>query len=449
MANITLSDIITDIRGTVGTHVYSYWKGIHLVKIRSVNYRTAHESPYRSPQKDFIARVSQYWFSGLSAAQRTGWDAYATYIATLGPPYYGPTVIKLTGLKQYGGIMSGFNAFVLTNMLRRSVGLTTILEDDPLAITPPPMPNFTNLEYLPGPPKKLKVTVLGPTALYEDTWLRIFCRGTRNAHLIIAKVDEWIIGAGIVWDAVYDCNVEPPAATPPWTLTYTDYCTALGTVIEIDTVTPGGAARCVYKRTGLALTNATGWVIEARMKVVESAVADLRLFLWFRDGVYEDGLCFSGTGIKLYWDGGTHAMDTTDDYHTYRITGKGSVVKVYVDGVLRITGTLATGAVVKEVWFGDLASGAGANSNSLWDFIKWYVGGDAPADYQSFEWEDMRYAKGYELPLQNDLYDVQLDFISTNGRYSPPSTIRSIGVYDPFLSGLWGSWVWNARVWDG
>ncbi len=160
MARLTLSDIISDIRGTVGTHTYSFWKGIHLVKNRSVNYRTAYESAAREAYNVFIAEISQYWLGGLSQAQRDAWDDYAEYIATLGFPYYGPNVFKIVGWKQYGGIMSGPNAFVLTNQLRRSIGKTTILEDDPVLIDPPPIPVFRSLEFILGPPKNYRCVYL-------------------------------------------------------------------------------------------------------------------------------------------------------------------------------------------------------------------------------------------------------------------------------------------------
>lgn len=447
MARLILSDLIEDIRGTVGTHTFSFWKGIHLVKNRSVNFRTAHESGVQSLYQKDIARLPAFWYEELTALQRFEWLVYANHIATLGFPYYGDDVTKLVGLRQYGGIMSGFNAFVLTNMLRFSIGKTVILADNPIAIDPPPKPIFNALEFILGPPKKIRVWIGNPETLTEASWLRIFCRGTRFAHLIIAKTVQVLTGAPIPWDEDYDCTVEPDAAVPAWTLLGNDFCTAAAGIITIDTITPGGNSACYYKQVAPGLDNATGWAVEFRMKVVESATSLTNLALEVRDGTYQEIIAFSATEIKLYIGGGVFAMDTTDDYHVYRISGKGEDVEVRVDGVLRIKKKLWFPRADKWIQFGDSNIVAGFNSNSKWDYIKWYLAGNEGPDVESHDIEIMRYAKGAELSLQDDIYGVQLDYISENGRYSPPSDILSQQVYSAFPEGKWGSHFWKNYVW--
>ncbi len=68
-------------------------------------------------------------------------------------------------------------------------------------------------------------------------------------------------------------------------------------------------------------------------------------------------------------------------------------------------------------------------------------------DVASYEWDEMRVAKGRDISLRNGLYDVQLDYINENGRYSPPSSIKSAVVYDSFPGGLWGNYVWDNYIW--
>ncbi|MBA7574841.1 hypothetical protein ES708_16656 [subsurface metagenome] len=447
MAKLILSDIISDIRGTVGTHTYSYWKGTHLVKNRSVNYRTAHESAAASPYHSFIARVSQRWYGALDQAQRDGWDAYADYIATLGFPYYGSNVIKLTGWRQYGGTMSGFNAFVLTNMLRWSIGKTTILDDDPILIDPPPKPSFQSLEFILGPPKVLRVTIANPEALTEATWLRIFCRGHKMAHLQIAKAVQVSVGAAVVWDETYDCTVEPDAAVPAWTLLGNDFCTAAAGIITIDTVTPGGNSLCAYRLDIAGFDNAVGWMVEFKMKVNSAQGIGEGLWFWINDGTSGKLFYLSETRIQVDGVGGGFDMDTTDDFHVYRITGKGGVVSVFVDGILRITGTLSAVVAQKRISFGDFDVANGWNSDTEWEYIRWYLSGDTAPDEESHDFDELRYAKGHQLSLQNDLYDLQLDYISQSGRYSSPSDILFKQVRDGFPGGLWGSWHWDNYVW--
>jgi len=343
--------------------------------------------------------------------------------------------------------MSGFNAFVLTNMLRRSIGKTDILEDDPIAIDPPARPQFYTLEFLVGPPKKLKVTISSPTDLVEPTWLRVFCRGHRMAHLIMAKVVQAAEGVPIPWDVTYPCDVEPDAAAPPWTRIGDDFCTAAAGIITIDTVTPGGISVCAYRLASIGFDNAVGWVAEFKMKVVESAGLDARLLFEVIDDKYFERLYISDSRIELAFDGGGCDMDTTDDYHVYRITVHGKDICVYVDSVLRIEGTLSEVAAANRMIFGDYATPGGQNSKSMWDYIRWYLSGYTPPDRESHEWENMRYAKGAEFSLQNDLYDVQLDLIGASGRYSAPSGIKRSAVHDSFPGGLWGSYWWDTYVW--
>ncbi len=322
MAKLILSDIISDIRGTVGTHTYSKWKATHLVKNRSVNYRTAHESPFVAPYKKFIAEVSQYWTNGLSQAQRDGWEAFADHIAARGYPYYGSDVYKLVGWHQYGGTMSGVNVFVLTNMLRWSIGKTNILEDDPIIFGTAPRPEFVALDFIPGPPRLLRITIARPATLPEPSWLRIFCRGHRLAHLIMAKTVQVLVGAAIPWDDTYNCTVEPPAATPAWTLGGADHCVAAAGIITIDTATPGGGAQCNYYLDVAGISNATGWIREFKMKVGSAVAGTQSLGIVVRDGVYEERLLFADDNIRLLIDGDDFDMDTTDDYHVYQIAGE-------------------------------------------------------------------------------------------------------------------------------
>lgn len=447
MARITLSGIISDIRGRIGTNIFSIWKGIHIVKSTPTNFRYAWKSTESAQYRTLIALTSNYWRNVLSPAEKATWATYAEYLEALGAPYYGPTVFKLLGWKQYGGTMSAFNAFALTNALRLSIGKTVIALEAPPTGDSLPTPDFGILEYIPGSPNVLRATIARPAALYQDAWLRVWCRGTQSAHLIIAKVVVGQIGDEPTWTVNYECSVEPDVAVPAWILGGVDFCTVVNGVIEIDTITPGGAALCSYKRNEAAFDNAVGWTVEVDMKVLTSAAEDERIRLRIEDGAWEDSLVFSSSKIKLIDDGTEYAMDTTDDYHVYRVTGKGTVIKVYVDDVLVITGTLVNADLDKSVTFGDGSAVAGQNSKSRWNYVKYFLGGDKAPQAERIEWENMRYAEGGELPLVLDSYQAQMDYIGADGRFSPPSAIKTVDVRETFPGGLWDESIWSGRIW--
>jgi len=447
VARITLSDIISDIRGRVGTHVYSIWKGIHLVKMVPKNFRYAWKSTHSPTYRKLVAEASLYWRKVLSPAEKATWETYATYLAALGYPYYGPTVFKLVGWKQYGGIMSAFNAFTLTNALRWSIGKTDIALEAPGTGDALPTPAFVSLEYIPGSPNILRATITRPTSLYQDAWLRVWCRGSQAAHLIMAKVVVGQIGENPAWTVDYDCSVEPDAATPAWTLFATDFCTVIDGVIEIDTITPGGAAACAYWRAPAGFDNAVGWAVEVDMQVIQSADVDKRLVVDVHDDVFQEELWFSASKIKLFNDGTEYVMDTTDRSHVYRITGKGGVIKVFVDNILRITGVFATANGGGWVFFGDMSLVAGQNSISRWNYVRYYAGGDVAPGTEEIEWGNMRYAEGAELPLVLDNYQAQMDYIGADGRFSPPSAIKTAEARETFPGGLWNEAKWGSLLW--
>lgn len=188
MARIKLTDIISDIRGKVGTHVYSIWKNIHLVKMQPVNFPYPWQSAYNWPMRKLIDLCTYRWKRILSDAQKEGWESYAIYLGDLAGLYAEGAVDTIPGLRGYAGVMSGFNAFTMTNALRRSVGYADFLDDDPEGEYFPPQPELLTFGYAYGPPAVLDVTLtpLAPQAL--DFWLVAWCRGKSLAHLLMAKI---------------------------------------------------------------------------------------------------------------------------------------------------------------------------------------------------------------------------------------------------------------------
>ncbi len=109
-------------------------------------------------------------------------------------------------------------------------------------------------------------------------------------------------------------------------------------------------------------------VVEARVKVVSGSS-----FLILSNGDSGERVELSSTGIGLYHQRSLrHAMNTTDDFHRYRIVSKGAGLQVFVDDVLRLDAPDAfaprSGYPRQEVAFG--AANSTNEGEALWDEVK-------------------------------------------------------------------------------
>ena len=112
----------------------------------------------------------------------------------------------------------------------------------------------------------------------------------------------------------------------------------------------------------------TGGTVEARVKLLSGWCA-----IRSGDGVHSERLEIHPRSIQLRGGSGAiYAMDTTGEFHTYRMVTKGQDVEVYVDGKLRIDGT---GLYTKPAANGRNDTGFGcANSPSegeaMWEWVR-------------------------------------------------------------------------------
>lgn len=98
-------------------------------------------------------------------------------------------------------------------------------------------------------------------------------------------------------------------------------------------------------------------VIEARVKVISGSS-----YVIFGNGAAQERLGLWPDHIDLWFDNSVrYDMDTTDEFHTYRIETEGADLRVYVDGELRID---APGHYTGRPGFRQLAFGA-ANSGAV------------------------------------------------------------------------------------
>ena len=154
------------------------------------------------------------------------------------------------------------------------------------------------------------------------------------------------------WTYKYKAKVEPN--NDGWKLGGEDRASLLDGILTINTVGAGYVA-CEYSRDWKP-DNVKGWTVEAVFKAVAIDSNDplnIRIISG-SDSVRYAVLSAQPDKIILWREGGVteFKMNTTDTFHTYRMTVKGSVVRVYVDKKLVIMG-FAGPATVSKVTFGD------------------------------------------------------------------------------------------------
>ena len=198
------------------------------------------------------------------------------------------------------------------------------------------------------------------------------------------------IGAPTLWTYPYQGEILPQNASPAWSRG------SKGT-INIEQIESVGNGKVLHlKATGTApdtggisysrggsASNATGNTIEARIKFVSGgdSTFDENPTIQIFDGTYWVSLVVASNSIQVSGSG-SYSMDTTSDYHVYRLTLKETSVKAYVDGVLRLSGTASTGTSLSVFLFGlastfpsyDYWLDNGETSEAYFDYVYYYSG---------------------------------------------------------------------------
>lgn len=145
--------------------------------------------------------------------------------------------------------------------------------------------------------------------------------------------------SGETWTTKYEANELPESATPAWTKS-----TDLGTyTAEISSgklhFSSSDTNECViWERSDTNLLNSVGSTLEVRVKAtslsdystyagyIQYALADDSITAFL--ALFSDSVEFWGDGFDE-----VYAIDTTNDYHTYRISISGTTCTLYIDGV--------------------------------------------------------------------------------------------------------------------
>lgn len=176
-----------------------------------------------------------------------------------------------------------------------------------------------------------------------------------------------------------------------WGCDGSDCCSISSGIATLDTLAPGN--KCYYSK-GTDFSDLGDYTAEFRMKVLKSDYTDGRLhfqtvavrasYYWLGVNIIE--LDFSENQVKMSLSGPfTYEMDTTDDFHVYRIVGTHERVAggnyhfygtLYIDGQCKGGGRLTNqNPDFSGVYFGDALGGG---SQSQWDYIRYAYGAYPP-----------------------------------------------------------------------
>ncbi|MFA6561720.1 MAG: sialidase family protein [Verrucomicrobiia bacterium] len=179
-------------------------------------------------------------------------------------------------------------------------------------------------------------------------------------------------GASEDWDECYRGTKLPESAEWPWGVSAGSNTTAAveGDCLRItDRGTAKGQLR-FYNRQWHA-DRALGGVVEARLKVI-SCSAQAGVIVMAADGANETSLTFHADRVEFGHGGRSHAMNTSDAFHTYRLALRGTRVSLSVDGrqVVDESAGLTKPAHNGRncVGFGSLSSAA--TGEALWEFVR-------------------------------------------------------------------------------
>lgn len=162
----------------------------------------------------------------------------------------------------------------------------------------------------------------------------------------------------VSWTVRYEADALPTASTPVWVGEDAGVSVAGGILHYTRTQGQGGGSY------NLADGNINGlFTVEWKTKIVTApdiynhVISMYSGAYYFEVDVEEDRVLIDGDYISEVTQ--EYLMDTTDDYHTYRLTANGTAVNLYIDGVLKLTGTLnLVDTTSGTIYFGSWVVGA-------------------------------------------------------------------------------------------
>lgn len=178
MAKIVLSDILNDIRGSIGAHVYSVWKGIHYIREKAAQIGNPN-SAKQVIVRNALAVAAQAWTSTLTVAQRNQWNEMAQRWGSAAKENTSKGYRDL--MPDLGRNMSGYNAYIRAAVSNAIVGIAVVAAPS-IGIDIPKPP--TALAITPdGPPStKLTITWVDEPDMGANDMVAMWCEVPGISH---------------------------------------------------------------------------------------------------------------------------------------------------------------------------------------------------------------------------------------------------------------------------
>ncbi|MDO8586543.1 MAG: sugar-binding protein [Armatimonadota bacterium] len=239
------------------------------------------------------------------------------------------------------------------------------------------------------------------------------------------------------WETAYDANALPSVSTPSWAVAEGSevWASVNAGELRVNDTSTGGGTKIKWSRNW-HVNPAVGSTVLARARCAATGGDTTYMGnIFVEDGsrlqtfkIYTDRLVAYEAAITYY-------LDATQ-YHTYRVTTKGTDFSVYVDenATPVMTGALATGATNNRVMFG--GGGSAATQDIYFDYVYFAGAGafapGAPAvavTCTGAAGDDRGRATAYGVPFnqysetQNQVRLSLLDVVGNRG-LSPVYTVR-------------------------
>ncbi len=175
MARAKLGPLVDDLRGAIGNTVFSVWKGVHVVRKKS----SVVKNPISAAQGAVRARIAasaRRWFSVLDDAQRAEWEQFAAEQGSSQGSDSQAGGGTLVVIPVNRGVMSGFNAYSLINVLGFTAGLSAIgvfFDDAPLGLKKPDPPNAISVS---SSVNQIVVDFTDPMKAFTGSRIRVWIR---------------------------------------------------------------------------------------------------------------------------------------------------------------------------------------------------------------------------------------------------------------------------------
>lgn len=167
-----------------------------------------------------------------------------------------------------------------------------------------------------------------------------------------------------------------------------------------------------YQKSSLGLSNATGWVVTWKNRVPSNVnlSVDPSVEMSVEDGTKRIRVFQHEYFLQLYSAAVDFnlQLDLKSNENSFTLVGKGSDYYLFINGALAVDGTgkLTDTSASNQIIFGDNSATSGSNADVVWDYVKYYTGGQQLPQHSSCSIHEFFHAMGNRTDLLPVLYNA-------------------------------------------